>query len=85
MDHEEIEAIVGEFVFAHKEVQAKRGKIIGDRINLRIFFLVNDLEIGMTGRAGLGTDDVCPAFDAVIGDAFGGIAIAALGADHMPF
>ena len=85
MDHKEIDTIVNKFIFAHKEVQGKCGEIISAWINLRVFFLVDDLEIGMANRTCLGLDNVGLAFEAVIGDAFGSVAIAALGSDHMPF
>src|SRR5436853_6771716 len=63
--------------FAHQQVEREAPQIVGHRIDVRVFLLVEDLAVGMTLVASLGADGPGVALDRVVGDVRGALSLYA--------
>src|SRR5580704_14953006 len=69
---------------AQQDVEPERRDVVGDGFELRIFVLVQNLQVAVTAFAGLRLDRVRSALEFLIGDARRGFAKHAFYAHHVP-
>src|SRR5882757_1471103 len=68
----------------HEQIQSKAGEIVRYGLHIGVLFLVENLAVSVAFATSLCPDGLGAGFDGMVGDAFGGEAMAAGYPNHVP-